>query len=54
MRTTREHAHEGGLPPGPLGATTLDSLLAALKPEKNPYWYYPARLEQEAAPVEER
>ncbi len=29
-----------GLPPGPLGATTLDSLHAALNPEKNPYWYY--------------
>jgi UPF0755 protein len=29
-----------GLPPTALGATTSDSLNAALKPEVNPYWYY--------------
>lgn len=31
---------KAGLPPTALGATTLDSLLAAVNPEKNPYWYY--------------
>lgn len=29
-----------GLPPGPLGAPTVESLLAAVRPEDNPYWYY--------------
>jgi UPF0755 protein len=30
-----------GLPPGPIGAPGLPSLLAALRPEKDtPYWYY--------------
>lgn len=29
-----------GLPPGPIGAPTVDSLLAALHPETNEYWYY--------------
>jgi UPF0755 protein len=29
-----------GLPPGPLGAPTLDSLLAAAHPEQNAFWYY--------------
>ncbi len=29
-----------GLPPTPIGAPTLDSLLAALRPEKSEYWYY--------------
>lgn len=29
-----------GLPPGPLGAATLDSLLAAAHPQTNEYWYY--------------
>lgn len=29
-----------GLPPGPIGAPTLDSLLAALRPVESPYWYY--------------
>lgn len=32
--------HKAGLPPTALGATTLDSFLAALHPEDNPYWYY--------------
>ncbi len=31
---------KAGLPPGPLGAATLDSLLAAAHPETNEYWYY--------------
>lgn len=29
-----------GLPPGPIGAPTVESLLAAVRPEDNPYWYY--------------
>ena len=29
-----------GLPPGPIGAPSIESLIAALRPEKNPYWYY--------------
>ncbi len=29
-----------GLPPGPIGAPSLPSLLAALRPKKTPYWYY--------------
>jgi UPF0755 protein len=29
-----------GLPPGPIGAPTVASLLAAAQPEDNPYWYY--------------
>ncbi len=29
-----------GLPPGPIGAPTVDSLLAALRPVESPYWYY--------------
>lgn len=29
-----------GLPPTPIGAPTVDSLLAALRPEKSEYWYY--------------
>jgi UPF0755 protein len=29
-----------GLPPTPIGAPTVDSLVAALKPEKNEYFYY--------------
>lgn len=29
-----------GLPPGPLGAVTLDSLLAALRPQASDFWYY--------------
>ncbi len=29
-----------GLPPGPLGAPTVASLLAAARPEVNPFWYY--------------
>ena len=29
-----------GLPPGPLGAATLDSLLAAAQPQANEFWYY--------------
>jgi UPF0755 protein len=29
-----------GLPPGPIGAPTVASLLAAARPEDNPYWYY--------------
>ncbi len=34
---TRLHA---GLPPGPIGAPSLPSLLAALKPEASEFWYY--------------
>ena len=34
---TRLHA---GLPPGPIGAPALPSLVAALRPEASPYWYY--------------
>lgn len=29
-----------GLPPGPIGAPALPSLLAALRPEASEYWYY--------------
>jgi UPF0755 protein len=29
-----------GLPPGPIGAPTVASLLAAAQPEDNAYWYY--------------
>jgi UPF0755 protein len=29
-----------GLPPGPIGAPTVDSLLAALRPQASEYWYY--------------
>jgi UPF0755 protein len=29
-----------GLPPGPIGAPTVESLLAALRPEKSEFWYY--------------
>lgn len=29
-----------GLPPGPIGAPTVASLLAAARPEDNPFWYY--------------
>ncbi|RKH55850.1 endolytic transglycosylase MltG [Corallococcus llansteffanensis] len=29
-----------GLPPGPIGAPTVDSLLAALRPVKSDFWYY--------------
>lgn len=29
-----------GLPPGPIGAPTLESLIAALRPEESPYWFY--------------
>ena len=29
-----------GLPPGPIGAPTVASLLAAARPEENSYWYY--------------
>ena len=29
-----------GLPPGPIGAPSLPSLLAALRPVASPYWYY--------------
>ena len=29
-----------GLPPGPIGAPSLDALQAALRPKKNKYWYY--------------
>ncbi len=29
-----------GLPPGPIGAPTVASLLAACRPEDNPFWYY--------------
>jgi UPF0755 protein len=32
--------HRAGLPPGPIGAPGLASLLAALRPESTPYWYY--------------
>jgi UPF0755 protein len=32
--------HRKGLPPGPIGAPTLESLIAALTPEKSDYWYY--------------
>ncbi|MBI5548341.1 MAG: endolytic transglycosylase MltG [Deltaproteobacteria bacterium] len=29
-----------GLPPTPIGAATVESLLAAMRPEKSDYWYY--------------
>lgn len=29
-----------GLPPGPIGAPSISSLLAALRPVKSEYWYY--------------
>jgi UPF0755 protein len=29
-----------GLPPGPIGAPAIESLVAALRPEKSDYWYY--------------
>jgi len=29
-----------GLPPGPIGAPTVDSLMAAMRPEKSEFWYY--------------
>lgn len=29
-----------GLPPTPIGAPTVESLLAAMRPEKSEYWYY--------------
>jgi UPF0755 protein len=29
-----------GLPPGPIGAPTVDSLVAAMRPEKSEFWYY--------------
>jgi UPF0755 protein len=31
---------KNGLPPGPIGAPTVASLLAALSPQTNEYWYY--------------
>lgn len=31
---------KAGLPPGPIGAPSLPSLLAALRPEPSEYWYY--------------
>jgi UPF0755 protein len=34
---SRVHA---GLPPGPIGAPTVDSLVAALRPQKSDFWYY--------------
>lgn len=32
--------HKQGLPPTPIGAPTVDSLVAALRPEKNEFFYY--------------
>lgn len=32
--------HKRGLPPGPIGAPTLESLVAALRPVESAYWYY--------------
>jgi UPF0755 protein len=32
--------HRKGLPPGPIGSPTVESLRAALAPTKNEYWYY--------------
>ena len=29
-----------GLPPGAIGSPTVDSLLAALRPQKSEFWYY--------------
>ena len=29
-----------GLPPGPIGAPSLDALQAAMRPKKNRFWYY--------------
>lgn len=31
---------KAGLPPGPIGAPSLPSLIAALRPERSKYWYY--------------
>lgn len=32
--------HHKGLPPGPIGAPTVESLQAALKPKPSEFWYY--------------
>lgn len=32
--------HHKGLPPGPIGAPTVESLRAALAPQASDYWYY--------------
>lgn len=32
--------HKRGLPPGPIGAPTLESLVAALRPVESAFWYY--------------
>lgn len=32
--------HKIGMPPGPIGAPTVESLLAAMRPEKNDFMYY--------------
>lgn len=32
--------HKAGLPPGPIGAPTVESFLAALHPVTSEYWYY--------------
>lgn len=32
--------HKPGLPPTPIGAPTVDALVAALRPKKSPYLYY--------------
>ena len=32
--------YQKGLPPTPIGAPTVSSLVAAMKPTKSPYWYY--------------
>jgi UPF0755 protein len=32
--------HHKGLPPGPIGAPTVESLRAALSPQASEYWYY--------------
>jgi len=29
-----------GLPPGPIGNPSLSSLIAAIRPKANPYWYF--------------
>jgi len=31
---------KAGLPPGPIGAPTVDSLVAALRPKRSDFWYY--------------
>ena len=31
---------KAGLPPGPIGAPSLDALLAALRPKASNHWYY--------------